>query len=142
MDDDDILQYAMHGAAKFEQMTSNKRDKDAFFDGMMAKTLKLQTKSKMIKAYGPSYVCQDANCKICNSYRDGEPIKCRTCHGQVRPKEPSQQEVCQFHKSYECLEKPSFNADAKKPEKFMKVEGISRSMLYCECSHCFKSTKR
>jgi hypothetical protein len=119
-EDDLILRYAMHGAAQHERMPGdNMRAKDAFFDSMMSKTLKLQTKKKLLEAYGQAFVCQDGNCKVCNAYRDGEPLKCRTCHGQVRPKEPSQQEVCQFHKSYECLDMPGWNEDGKAPDKFV-----------------------
>jgi hypothetical protein len=108
-----ILRYAMHGAAKHEAMTGDKRSKDAFFDGFMNKTIKLTTKKKLLEAYGTAFVCQDGNCKVCNSYHDGEPLKCRTCHGQVRPKEPSQQEVCQFHKSFQCLEQAGWDQDGK-----------------------------
>ncbi len=44
-------------------MTGNKRAKDAFFDGFMNKTIKLQTKKKLLAAYGPAFVCQDGNCR-------------------------------------------------------------------------------
>lgn len=63
---DEILHYALKGAHQHEQMTSDKRSKDAFFDGIMAKTLKLQTKKQLLAAYGPSFVCQDGGCKVCN----------------------------------------------------------------------------
>lgn len=81
----------------------NQRSKDAFFDSIMSQTMKLQTKSKLLKAYGPAFVCQDGNCLVCNTYRDGEAVACRSCHSRLRPKEPSQHEVCQFHKSPLCL---------------------------------------
>ncbi len=80
----EILRYAMFGAAKHEvsgpfrfflvvwcfcshvcakTMTGDKRHKDAFFDGFMNKTIKLQTKKKLLAAYGPAFVCQDGNCR-------------------------------------------------------------------------------
>ncbi len=46
-----------------QTMTGDKRSKDAFFDGFMNKTIKLQTKKKLLAAYGPAFVCQDGNCR-------------------------------------------------------------------------------
>lgn len=50
-------------------------------------------------------------------YRDGAPLPCRTCHGRMRPREPSQQEVCQFHRSPACLALPGFDVHGKAPAK-------------------------
>jgi hypothetical protein len=65
---DEILQYALKGAQEHENMTGNARAKDAFFDGIMAKSIQLHTKKHLLKAYGPAFVCQDPNCKVCNWY--------------------------------------------------------------------------
>jgi hypothetical protein len=49
----------LQGAQQHEAMpTNNPRAKNAFFDGIMAKTLQQQTRQTLLKAYGPSYVCQ------------------------------------------------------------------------------------
>jgi hypothetical protein len=37
----------------------------------------------------------------------------------VRPKDPSQQDICQFHKSFECISQPSFDVHGKPPDTFV-----------------------
>lgn len=65
---EEALHFAYRGAREYEGMTGDPRTRDAFFDGLLSTSLKLQTKTHLLRAYGSAFVCQDGNCTVCSWY--------------------------------------------------------------------------